>query len=106
MSGESIVTCTYKKLMQAAVCGWTSSTRYHVCLLTWPTLANSKLVVLAIANTMNLTERVMTASVRSRLGMVRINFPQFKQIVQGAPRRIQSSSARQHPNVLATDTRR
>ncbi|KIY49297.1 P-loop containing nucleoside triphosphate hydrolase protein [Fistulina hepatica ATCC 64428] len=43
----------------------------------WPTLAGSKLVVLAVANTMDLPERVMTGRVRSRLGMVRINFPPY-----------------------------
>ena len=35
----------------------------------WPTLAGSKLVVLAVANTMDLPERVMSGRVRSRLGM-------------------------------------
>ena len=34
----------------------------------WPTLVNSKLIVLAVANTMDLPERVMTGRVRSRLG--------------------------------------
>ncbi|KAI0649566.1 P-loop containing nucleoside triphosphate hydrolase protein [Trametes meyenii] len=53
----------------------------------WPTLARSKLVVLAVANTMDLPERVMSGRVRSRLGMVRINFqpyttPQLEQIVR------------------------
>lgn len=36
----------------------------------WPTIANSKLVVIAVANTMDLPERVMTGRVRSRLGIV------------------------------------
>jgi len=36
----------------------------------WPTLVNSKLIVLAVANTMDLPERVMTGRVRSRLGGV------------------------------------
>ncbi|KAL6301181.1 P-loop containing nucleoside triphosphate hydrolase protein [Sparassis latifolia] len=53
----------------------------------WPTLVGSKLVVLAVANTMDLPERVMTGRVRSRLGMIRINFqpyttPQLEKIVQ------------------------
>ncbi|KAI0034757.1 P-loop containing nucleoside triphosphate hydrolase protein [Vararia minispora EC-137] len=53
----------------------------------WPTLVDSKLVVLAVANTMDLPERVMTGRVRSRLGMIRINFQpystvQLMQIVQ------------------------
>lgn len=34
----------------------------------WPTLAGSKLVVIAVANTMDLPERVMSGRVRSRLG--------------------------------------
>jgi len=75
----------------------------------WPTLVGSKLVVLAVANTMDLPERVMSGRVRSRLGksivalnffsiylrnvifcragMIRINFqpyttPQLEKIVQ------------------------
>ncbi|KAK0469491.1 P-loop containing nucleoside triphosphate hydrolase protein [Desarmillaria tabescens] len=44
----------------------------------WPTIAGSQLVVIAVANTMDLPERVMTGRVRSRLGMVRINFTPYK----------------------------
>ena len=36
----------------------------------WPTLVGSKLVVIAVANTMDLPERVMTGRVRSRLGVL------------------------------------
>ncbi|KIK57659.1 hypothetical protein GYMLUDRAFT_86567 [Collybiopsis luxurians FD-317 M1] len=43
----------------------------------WPTIAGSKLVVIAVANTMDLPER-MTGRVRSRLGMQRINFEPYK----------------------------
>jgi origin recognition complex subunit 1 len=39
----------------------------------WPTIVGSRLVVIAVANTMDLPERVMTGRVRSRLGMV--SFP-------------------------------
>ena len=35
----------------------------------WPTLIGSKLVVIAVANTMDLPARVMTGRVRSRLGI-------------------------------------
>lgn len=35
----------------------------------WPTLEGSGLVVIAVANTMDLPERVMTGRVRSRLGL-------------------------------------
>ncbi|KAL0068798.1 Origin recognition complex, subunit 1 [Marasmius tenuissimus] len=53
----------------------------------WPTIANSKLIVIAVANTHDLPERVMTGRVRSRLGMKRINFQpysreQLEEIVQ------------------------
>lgn len=34
----------------------------------WPSLARSKLIVIAVANTHDLPERVMTGRVRSRLG--------------------------------------
>ncbi|KAF8519581.1 P-loop containing nucleoside triphosphate hydrolase protein [Gautieria morchelliformis] len=40
----------------------------------WPSLSKSKLIVIAVANTHDLPERVMSGKVRSRLGMVRINF--------------------------------
>ncbi|KAL4262528.1 ORC1 family protein [Pleurotus pulmonarius] len=46
----------------------------------WPTLVGSKLVVLAVANTMDLPERVMSGRVRSRLGMVRINFAPYNKM--------------------------
>ncbi|KAF6760325.1 replication control protein 1 [Ephemerocybe angulata] len=46
----------------------------------WPTLHGSKLVVIAVANTMDLPERVMTGRVRSRLGMTRINFQPYSAI--------------------------
>ena len=39
----------------------------------WPTLVGSKLVVIAVANTMDLPERVMTGRVRSRLGIFSSN---------------------------------
>jgi origin recognition complex subunit 1 len=39
----------------------------------WPTLVGSKLVVIAVANTMDLPERVMTGRVRSRLGKFSTN---------------------------------
>jgi len=41
----------------------------------WPTLAGAKLIVLAVANTMDLPERVMSGRVRSRLGDLFFLFP-------------------------------
>lgn len=40
----------------------------------WPNRPNSKLIVIAIANTMDLPERVMLNRVSSRIGLTRINF--------------------------------
>lgn len=34
----------------------------------WPTLQNSRLIVIAVANTHDMPERVMSGKVRSRLG--------------------------------------
>ncbi|KAI0787282.1 P-loop containing nucleoside triphosphate hydrolase protein [Fomes fomentarius] len=76
----------------------------------WPTLAGSKIVVLAVANTMDLPERVMTGRVRSRLGMVRINFqpyttPQLEQIVKArlAASKIGLPSPSDVPDVIGAD---
>lgn len=40
----------------------------------WPTYQHSKLIVIAIANTMDLPERVLTNKISSRLGLNRIQF--------------------------------
>lgn len=40
----------------------------------WPTYPNSKLIVIAVANTMDLPERVLSNKVSSRLGLKRIQF--------------------------------
>ncbi|KAG8820385.1 Origin recognition complex, subunit 1 [Serendipita sp. 400] len=46
----------------------------------WPNLPGSKLIVLAVANTHDLPERTLNAKVRSRLGMIRINFAPYTKI--------------------------
>lgn len=43
-------------------------------LFNWPSARNSRLIVVAVANTMDLPERTMSAKVASRLGMTRITF--------------------------------
>lgn len=53
----------------------------------WPTLPHSKLIVVAIANTMDLPERTLSNKISSRLGLTRIQFPgytheQLKLIIQ------------------------
>lgn len=40
----------------------------------WPTYANSKLIVIAVANTMDLPERMLSNKISSRLGLRRIQF--------------------------------
>lgn len=40
----------------------------------WPTYAHSKLIVIAVANTMDLPERVLSNKISSRLGLRRIQF--------------------------------
>lgn len=44
----------------------------------WPTFKNSKLIIVAIANTMDLPERFLTNKVSSRLGLTRVQFPGYK----------------------------
>lgn len=43
-------------------------------LFNWPSARNSRLIVIAVANTMDLPERTMSPKVASRLGMTRITF--------------------------------
>ncbi|CAB3366454.1 Hypothetical predicted protein [Cloeon dipterum] len=58
---------------------------YH--LFEWPTKATSKLIVLTIANTMDLPERLLQGKVTSRMGLTRLTFrpytyEQLEKIVQ------------------------
>ncbi|KAJ6581316.1 P-loop containing nucleoside triphosphate hydrolase protein [Mycena capillaripes] len=74
----------------------------------WPTLAGSKLVVLAVANTMDLPERAMTGRVRSRLGMTRINFQpytaqQLQAIVEARIASAREGQPKDAPAVLQAD---
>lgn len=50
----------------------TQSVMYN--FFNWPTYANSKLIIIAVANTMDLPERVLTNKISSRLGLRRIQF--------------------------------
>ena len=43
----------------------------------WPGLRHSKLIVLAIANTMDLPERTLSNKISSRLGLTRLTFPGY-----------------------------
>ncbi|CCH45750.1 Origin recognition complex subunit 1 [Wickerhamomyces ciferrii] len=43
----------------------------------WPTYSKSKLIVVAVANTMDLPERILTNKVASRIGLDRIQFPGY-----------------------------
>lgn len=43
----------------------------------WPTYTNSKLIVVAVANTMDLPERSFETKVASRLGLRRLQFPGY-----------------------------
>ncbi|KAG6902579.1 hypothetical protein C0995_014586 [Termitomyces sp. Mi166 len=74
----------------------------------WPTLAASRLVVIAVANTMDLPERVMTGRVRSRLGMTRINFSpysatQLQHIVQARLKSVKDGLDDDSQEALSSD---
>lgn len=43
----------------------------------WPTKASARLVVVTIANTMDLPERVLMGRVTSRLGLTRVTFEPY-----------------------------
>ncbi|EWC43986.1 hypothetical protein DRE_01338 [Drechslerella stenobrocha 248] len=53
----------------------------------WPSMVHSRLIVLAVANTMDLPERTLSNKISSRLGLTRITFPgytydQLRQIIE------------------------
>ncbi|XP_044735265.1 origin recognition complex subunit 1 [Chrysoperla carnea] len=55
-------------------------------ILDWPSKLNSKIIIIAISNTMDLPERLLMGRVASRLGLTRLpfqpyNFKQLEQIV-------------------------
>lgn len=62
----------------------------------WPSLAASKLVVVAVANTHDLPERAMSGRVRSRLGMIRINFKPYTtvQLQEIVAKRLESAKTK------------
>ncbi|MBN3276148.1 ORC1 protein, partial [Polyodon spathula] len=63
---------------------WTRKQNVMYNLFDWPTHRQAKLVVLAIANTMDLPERIMINRVASRLGLTRMSFQpySYKQLQQ------------------------
>ncbi|XP_018407964.1 PREDICTED: origin recognition complex subunit 1 [Nanorana parkeri] len=63
---------------------WTRKQNVLYSLFDWPTRKQAKLIVLAIANTMDLPERIMMNRVASRLGLTRMSFQPYthKQLQQ------------------------
>ncbi|XP_075689117.1 origin recognition complex subunit 1 isoform X2 [Rhinoderma darwinii] len=63
---------------------WTRKQNVMYSLFDWPTRKCAKLIVLAIANTMDLPERIMMNRVASRLGLTRMSFQPYthKQLQQ------------------------
>nr|XP_046248284.1 origin recognition complex subunit 1 isoform X2 [Scatophagus argus] len=63
---------------------WTRKQNVMYNLFDWPTRRHARLVVLTIANTMDLPERIMINRVASRLGLTRLSFQpySFKQLQQ------------------------
>uniref|UniRef100_A0A3P8SA44 Origin recognition complex subunit 1 n=1 Tax=Amphiprion percula TaxID=161767 RepID=A0A3P8SA44_AMPPE len=63
---------------------WTRKQNVMYNLFDWPTQRHAHLVVLTIANTMDLPERIMINRVASRLGLTRMSFQpySFKQLQQ------------------------
>ncbi|KAL2712977.1 origin recognition complex subunit 1 [Vespula squamosa] len=64
-------------------------------LLDWPTKKNAQLVVITIANTMDLPERVFMGRVTSRLGLTRLTFQPYnhKQLQEIVLTRLKDSDA-------------
>ncbi|XP_032074090.1 origin recognition complex subunit 1 isoform X2 [Thamnophis elegans] len=74
---------------------WTRKQNVMYNLFDWPTQKDAKLIVLAIANTMDLPERMMMKRVASRLGLTRMSFQPYtyKQLQQIVSSRINQLKA-------------
>lgn len=64
-------------------------------LLNWPTLNSAQLVVITIANTMDLPERLLMGKISSRLGLTRLTFQpyNFRQLQEIVMARLTGTSA-------------
>lgn len=64
-------------------------------LLDWPTKAKNQLVVITIANTMDLPERLLMSRVTSRLGLTRLTFQPytFKQLQEIVTKRLSGTNS-------------
>ncbi|ODV80774.1 origin recognition complex subunit 1 [Suhomyces tanzawaensis NRRL Y-17324] len=71
----------------------------------WPSYANSKLVVIAVANTMDLPERVLSNKISSRLGLNRIQFVgyTFDQLGEIIKHRLSMLTKQNKRKVIITD---
>ncbi|KAL2301918.1 hypothetical protein Nmel_011319 [Mimus melanotis] len=74
---------------------WTRKQNVMYNLFDWPTQRHSKLIILAIANTMDLPERIMMNRVASRLGLTRMSFQPYtyKQLQQIVSSRLKGVKA-------------
>ncbi|NWH87739.1 ORC1 protein, partial [Aegithalos caudatus] len=74
---------------------WTRKQNVMYNLFDWPTQKHSKLIILAIANTMDLPERIMKNRVASRLGLTRMSFQPYtyKQLQQIVSSRLKGVKA-------------
>lgn len=72
---------------------------YH--LFDWPNRQNSRLVILSIANTMDLPERMMMNRVSSRIGLTRLTFQPYSylQLQEIVNSRVQSLSLFDHDGI-------
>ncbi|ODV88868.1 hypothetical protein CANCADRAFT_57953 [Tortispora caseinolytica NRRL Y-17796] len=63
-------------------------------LFNWPTMPNSNLIVIAIANTMDIPERHLSNKTSSRLGLTRILFPGYstEELVDIVTKRVEDNS--------------
>ncbi|TID16241.1 hypothetical protein CANINC_004240 [Pichia inconspicua] len=71
----------------------------------WPTYQNSKLIVVAVANTMDLPERLLTNKISSRMGLSRIQFTSYSysQLSEIIKHRLQELSKSDKKLIIAKD---
>lgn len=71
----------------------------------WPTIETSKLIVIAVANTMDLPERLVSNKIASRLGLNRVSFPTYTydELAKIIRHRLENLSKSNNKLIIAND---
>ncbi|XP_065905420.1 origin recognition complex subunit 1-like [Dysidea avara] len=81
---------------------WTRRQTVYYSIFEWCTWPDTPLILLAIANTMDLPERMLIGRITSRLGLTRLNFLpyDFKQLMEILSARLEDLKVFEHDSIV------